>query len=238
MKILACSDIHSPIYYKDFLKSLERIEEKVDLVLLAGDVVERGTLKEELEEYRKIENSFFGKFSSPIIAVFGNTEFERYKENLKEDLKGIRFLDDNYVEIKVGEQNLLIYGTTGSLDEPTKWQKVNIPNIQQIYKIRVEKARKILKNYSGFKILLLHYSPTYKTLEGENPQFYPNLGSMEFENVILETKPSLVIHGHSHIGKKFCWIDTVPVFNVAFPLSRELVLIDTDKIRPGLQKFI
>jgi len=238
MRILACSDVHSPIYYEDFSKSLEKVNEKIDLILLAGDMVERDTLEKEIEEYEKVYNAFFGKFFSPIVAVFGNTEFEQYKESIKEKIKEIRFLDDSYIEIKVGNENVLIYGTTGSLDEPTKWQKANIPNITQIYKARIEKAKSVLKNYAGFKILLTHYSPTYKTLEGENPLFYQNLGSLEFENALLEVKPNLVVHGHSHKGTKFAWIDKIPVFNVAFPLNKDVVIIDTEKIKPGLQKFV
>jgi len=238
MKILACSDVHSPTFYKEFLRSLESFNDKVDLIILAGDMVERDVVEKEVEEYKKIYNSFFGKFFVPIVAVFGNTEFEEYRDRIKTEASGIKFLDDQYIELRIGEENVLIFGTTGSLDEPTKWQKSHVPNITQLYKSRVHKARSVLKNYKGFKILVTHYAPTYKTLEGENPFFYQSLGSVEMEMVILETKPNLVIHGHSHFGKKFAWIDTVPVFNVAFPVNKELVLIDTEKIKPGIQKFL
>jgi Icc-related predicted phosphoesterase len=238
MKILATSDIHSPIFYSEFLKSLEKIDEKIDLILLAGDIVERDSLEKEIEEYKKVANSFFGKFFVPIIAVFGNTEFDEYREKIKEEIKGVRFLDDEYIELQIGENKILIFGSTGSLDEPTRWQLANIPNIRQIYSYRIEKARTVLKNYIGYKILLTHYATTFKTLEGENPLFYSNLGSKDFEKVIEEVKPNLVIHGHSHKGSKFAWVDTVPIFNVAFPLNKEVVIIDTEKIKPGLQKFL
>jgi len=238
MRILACSDVHSPMFYQDFVKSIDSFRESIDLIILGGDMVDRNDIEKEIEEYKKIYNSFFGKFFVPIIAVFGNTEFEEYKERIKMEISGIRFLDDQYIEIKVGNENVLIFGSTGSLDEPTKWQRSHIPNITQVYRSRVEKARSVLKNYTGFKILVTHYAPTYKTLEGENPLFYQSLGSLEMEKVIIETKPNLVIHGHAHFGKKFAWIDTVPVFNVAFPVNKNVVLIDTDKIRPGLQKFV
>jgi len=240
MKILATSDVHSPIFYQDFVRAINSISEgeKIDLIILAGDMVERDLIDKEIEEYRKIYNSFFGKFFVPIVAVFGNTEFDEYRERIKNEINGIRFLDDQAFEIKIGNENVLIFGSTGSLDEPTKWQQSHIPNIRQIYKTRAEKARSYLKNYSGFKILLTHYAPTYKTLDGENPHAYPSLGSLEMEKIILETKPNLVIHGHVHHGTKFAWVDTVPVFNVTFPLSKNLVIIDTEKLKPGLQKFI
>ena len=48
-----------------------------------------------------------------------------------------------------------------------------------------------------------------------------------------------MITGHSHKGRKQAWIDTIPVFNVAFPLNKEIVLIDTEKdLKPGLEKFL
>ena len=237
MKILACSDVHSPIFYHEFLRSLESFSENVDLIIFAGDMVERDSVEREIEEYKKIYNSFFGKIFAQIVAVFGNTELEEYREMIKKEVSGIRFLDDQYIELKIGGEKVLIFGSTGSLDEPTKWQKSHVPNIKQIYKSRVEKVRSVFRNYEGFKILVTHYAPTYKTLEGENPLFYPNLGSVEMERVVLETKPNLVIHGHSHLGKKFAWLDTIPIFNVAFPANKSLVLIDTEKIKPGLQKF-
>ena len=89
------------------------------------------------------------------------------------------------------------------------------------------------------KILLIHYTPTYKILEGENPRIYPELGCKAYERIIIEQKPDLVLTGHSHKGRKQAWIDTVPVFNVAFPLNREIVVIDTEKdLKPGLEKFL
>jgi Icc-related predicted phosphoesterase len=212
--------------------------EKIDLIILAGDMVERDTLEKEIEEYKKIYNSFFGKFFVPIVAIFGNTEFEEYRERIKKEVSGIRFLDDQYIEMNVARENALIFGTTGSLDEPTRWQKSHVPNIQQIYKARIEKMKSCFRNYKGFKILVTHYAPTYKTLEGENPFFYKNLGSIEMEKAVLEAKPNLVIHGHAHLGLKFSWVDTIPIFNVAFPANKNLVLIDTERVKPGLQKFV
>ena len=51
-------------------------------------------------------------------------------------------------------------------------------------------------------------------------------------------KPDLVLHGHSHRGKKMVWVDSVPVFNVAFPFNKEIVIIDTNELKPGLTRYI
>ena len=238
MLIAAVSDVHSPIYYEDFVKALEDMHVKPDLFLLAGDMVERGSIEEELKEYRKVYNALFGKVSCPIIACFGNTEFTEYRERIKQEIKEVRFLDDQSVQLTISGTPIDIFGTTGSLDEPTRWQRLNIPNIMKIYQSRYQLADTHFKRYLGYKILLTHYAPTYKTLEGENPRFYTNLGSRVWENILIQRKVNLVIHGHSHRGSKFAWVDSVPVFNVAFPVNKKIVIIDTEKLKPGLQQFI
>ncbi|HKZ45541.1 MAG TPA: metallophosphoesterase, partial [archaeon] len=66
-----------------------------------------------------------------------------------------------------------------------------------------------------------------------------SLGSQVYEKVFWERKPDLVVHGHSHRGTKRAWVDTVPVFNVAMPLNREIVIIDTEKdLKPGIARFV
>jgi Icc-related predicted phosphoesterase len=235
MIIAATGDIHSPRYYEDFIRALERLKIKPNLFLLAGDMIDRG----RIEEYEKIYNALFGKITCPIVACFGNNEFAQFREELKQKYREIRFLDDQSIVFEVGKKTLGIFGTTGSLDQPTRWQKANIPNIEKIYHDRILIADKHLERMlTHFKIFLTHYSPTYKTLEGENPRFFANMGCQAFENVLIKRKPNLVIHGHSHKGQKMVWIDTVPVFNVALPLNKEIVIIDTDQLKPGITKFV
>ena len=216
MIIAATADIHSPRYYEDFLKALDELPENIDLFLIAGDMIER----REINEYEKIRNALFGKVNCPIIACFGNTEFGENEEEIKQMCREIRFLNDQAFTLEI-EGVIGIVGSRGCLEKPTRWQRANIPNIEKIYAHRLELVKLQLKKiiYTSFKILLMHYAPTYKTLEGENPMFYGSLGWNAFENVLIEMKPNLVIHGHSHKGKKFAWVDRVPVFNVSFPAN-------------------
>ena len=235
MIIAATSDVHTPRYYNEFVIALEQMTIKPDLMLLAGDMVHRG----EMVEYEKVYNALFGKASCPIIACFGNNEYQQLRDEVKQKFQEIRFLDDQSIMVDTGLMEIGIFGTTGSLETPTPWQKANIPDIEKIYQQRIELADKHLQRMKGmFTILLTHYSPTYRTLEGENPRFFSSMGNQIFENVINTRKPNLIIHGHSHRGTKQAWIGTVPVFNVAFPLNREIVVIDTDKLKPGIAKFI
>jgi Icc-related predicted phosphoesterase len=235
MLIAATGDVHSPRYYEEFVSALEKLQVKPDLMLLAGDMIERANVK----EFEKINNALFGKVECPIVACFGNNEWEECRKELKEKYKEIKFLDDESIILQIGMKSVGIFGSTGALDTPTKWQKAHVPNIENIYRRRYELADASLQRMGAdFKILLLHYAPTYKTLEGENPNFFSSMGSRFWENILISRKPNLVVHGHGHKGTKEAWIDTVPVINVALPLNHEIVVIDTEKLRPGLQKFV
>ncbi len=235
MIIAAVADVHSPIYFEEFVKAVDSMTSKPDLFIMAGDMIERGNL----DEFDKIYNTLFGKVECPIVAVFGNNEYEEIREEMKNRYKHIRFLDDQSIILEISGKTVGIFGSTGSLDEPTRWQKAHIPNVERLYQLRYQIAEKHLERMlTHIKILVTHYAPTYKTLEGENPRSYQNLGSKVWENLLIKYKPTLAIHGHSHRGSKFAWVDSVPVFNVAFPLNKRIVIIDTEKLKPGLLKFV
>ncbi len=236
MIIAATSDIHSPTYYENFVKAVDFMQVKPDLFLLAGDIVDRGNI----DEYQKILNALFGKINCPIIACFGNSEFGKENtDKIKEKYKQITFLEDETVIINVKDKNVGIVGTKGSLDRPTYWQSKNIPGIEEEYARRIEKVKQLMGELKcDFKIFLTHYAPTYKILEGENVNAYPELGSQEMEKALLQSKPNLVICGHAHKGKKQVWLDNIPVFNVGLMLNSKIVVIDTDKdLKFGLEKF-
>ncbi|MEM5777187.1 MAG: metallophosphoesterase [Candidatus Aenigmatarchaeota archaeon] len=237
MIIAATSDIHSPTYYEQFVRAIDFMSSRPDIFLLAGDIVDRG----KIEEYQKILNAMFGKVNCPIIACFGNSEFgKEYTDKIKEKYKQIIFLEDESITLDIDDKKIGIVGTKGSLDRPTFWQSRNIPGIEEEYAKRIEKMKQLLFELkTDIKILLTHYVPTYKILEGENINTYPELGSQETEKVILETKPNLVICGHAHKGKRQAWVDSIPIFNVGLVLNNKIVLIDIDKdLKYGLEKFI
>ncbi len=235
MLIAATADMHVPTYFDAFVDSLNKLEVKPDLFLLAGDLIERGMV----DWYEKLHQVLTEKIKCPMVACFGNNELipdNRIK--ISSMFKDVNFLDDEACMLKIGSETVSIIGTIGSLDNPTKWQLANILNIRKVYESRVELVDRLLTRLSSdLRIVLMHYSPTYKTLEGELPVAYGGLGSYRYENVLASRKPTLVIHGHAHKGTKIALVGGVPVFNVAFPLNEGIVLIDTDKLRFGLQKF-
>lgn len=236
MIIGATADLHLPNNYREFIAALDKVNYNFDLFLLAGDIING----KNVEDFERFYNSLFGKVECPIVMVFGNNEYTETRTYLKLKYQDIIFLEDESVILKIKDRIVGIFGSTGVLDKPTPWQLKNVPGIEEIYKARLERIKQGLnKLIVDYKILLLHYAPTYSTLEGEPPFSYPSLGSKKMENVIKETKPDLVIHGHSHKGKPFSLVHGVPVFNVAFPANNNrVVVINTEEVKPGLLKFI
>ncbi len=236
MIIAATSDVHAPRFYEEFVRAVDRITVNPDLFILAGDMIDRG----QADWYHRIYNAFFGRFKCPIIACFGNNEsIPDMKDEIKGKFKEIKFLDDEAIQFRFDYNLVSVVGSVGSLDIPTNWQRANMPDIEKLYKERVNTVDRLLhRMVSNIRILTTHYATTYKTLVGENSRVYGGLGSSMFESVLLNRKPTVAIHGHSHNGSKFAWVDHVPVFNVAFPLNKEIVIIDTDKLKPGLAKFV
>jgi Icc-related predicted phosphoesterase len=209
-----------------------------DLFLLGGDIYEyrNPEIYGLILDFIKLK-----KWVCPIIAVFGNREFDEDIDEIKKICKNkITFLDDESIELKVKNKKVGIVGTRGSLDFPTWWQSTHVPDIRKAYLERIKKCGELLENLKvDIKILLSHYAPTYKTLVGENPKIYSVLGSKKFENVLVKTKTSFAIHGHAHYGTALAFVDSIPIFNVSFTVNRKIVEIDTDNLpKTGLHKFV
>jgi len=215
-----------------------KIAKEPDLFLLAGDIYEY----RNPEIYGLILDFFkLKKWNCPIIAVFGNREFDEDIDEIRKICKNrIIFLDDESVELKIKNKKVGIVGTRGSLDIPTWWQSKHVPDIRKAYLERMKKCEKLLENLKvDIKILLSHYSPTYETLVGEDPRIYSSLGSKKFEDVLIKTKVNFAIHGHAHYGTPLAFVDSIPVFNVAFEVNKKIIEINTDNLpKAGLHKFV
>ena len=215
-----------------------KLAKEPDLFLLAGDIYEF----RNPEIYGLIIDFFkLKKWNCPIIAVFGNREFDEDLDEIKKICKNrITFLDDESFELKIKDKKVGIVGTRGSLDVPTWWQSTHVPDIRKAYLERIKKCEELLEKLKvDIKILLSHYAPTYKTLVGEDKKIYSSLGSRKFEDTLIKTKINFAVHGHAHYGTSLAFVDSIPVFNVAFNISRKIVEIDPYNLpKPGLHKFV
>ena len=221
-----------------FLEMIKKTK-KPDLFLLAGDIYEYRSpeIYGLIIDFLKLAG-----WECPIVAIFGNREFDEDKDEIRKVCKKrITFLEEQSIELKIKNKSIGIVGSEGSLDIPTWWQYKNIPGIKKGYEERREKVRGLLKNLkSDIKILLTHYAPTYKTLKGEDNRIYGGLGSKKYEEVLLGTKTTFAVHGHAEYGIPFAFVGSIPVFNVAFNANRKIVEIDPDnlpKSKEGLARF-
>jgi Icc-related predicted phosphoesterase len=240
MIIVATADIHSPVYYDLFVKSVNNLASQPDLFLIAGDLIDRKKTRETgpFKELRRVSNVLFGKVTCPIYACFGNNEFEQDWDKIRKQNTEITFLQDESKVVEIKGKKVGIVGSKGSLDRPTWWQRNNIPGITETYNDRVNKIDILLGRLNvDYKILLVHYPPTYEILAGENTISHPELASSSMEKVVIDNNLDLVLTGHAHRGKKETWLNGTPVLNVGLQLNNGLVIIDTEKLKPGLEKF-
>lgn len=232
IRVACVSDVHAPKNFEVFKEALKKLEaEEIDLFLFAGDMIYKGKI-DEIQKILALLESISIKF--PIYACFGNEEFDQLYDQLRKISEGkIVYLNDEAAIIQRKEYKIGIIGTKGSLAEPTSWQIKNIPKIREQYINRVSSIEKLVSfqftKEVNLRILLMHYAPTYLTLAGENKMFYSRLGDPSYEKIILNPsfKFDVVFHGHAHNGLKFVLLkNTVPIYNVAIPLRKEVTIIN------------
>ena len=240
MRIAATADLDAlQGNFETFWSALQKIENP-DLFLWAGDMCDFRKIDEYSTIMRYIEQK---KIKCPIVACFGNKEFDQDYDKIKKICGDkVMFLDDETLVTEINGKKIGIVGTKGCLDKPTFWQVRNIKNINEFYAKRFETVVQQLENLRKLVdvlILLIHYAPTHKTLKGEAPYIYGGLSYIKFEEAIKNIKPDIVIHGHAHSGIPFDFVDSIPIFNAAFPVNKKIVEINTEDLpKKGLRQFL
>lgn len=243
IKIVASADIHSPKYLDLFIKSMEQLKITPDLIILAGDLVD----KNNIPAFKQIYNYLIEKFSNkPVVSVFGNEEYRGYENKYRELYSRVKWLNDEYCIIKVSSIKIGLVGTRGALDKPTTWQLRNIPGIIDYYHKLPSRISSIIdelnKQNVDLVILVSHYGVTYENLEGEPREIWFYLASRKFEEIIVNKRIDLVIHGHLHNGlKDIVYIESTPVYNVSLPARGRVYCIEIGEIQRdktrGLEKW-
>ncbi|MDX1534095.1 MAG: metallophosphoesterase [Thermoplasmata archaeon] len=232
MRIMAVGDVHGEEHLAAVQASLAGGPE-ADLILLAGDISHRN----DVDLYGRVLEAFQEASEAPIVAVFGNHDYADSHAAYRMAYP-ITFLEEETKDLQVAGRRVRVIGSTGVLDRPTWWQRTNLPQIAAEYTRRLHVLDGLLEE-EGFRILLTHYAPTYRTLVGEGESYWDQLGSKRMESVLLRHRPELVIHGHAHLGVPYAELQTgqttlttfdrgrtIPVHNVAFPVRKELTLLE------------
>ncbi|MEM1685699.1 MAG: metallophosphoesterase [Acidilobaceae archaeon] len=232
--LYAVSDIHSPRFLQLFRQSLRNLDVEPCIFILAGDIIDKG----RVEMMKPVVEELASKWSTPIIAVFGNEEYHSVRDRLRREYSNIIWLDDSLSILKCSNIKVAVIGTQGAIDRLTKWQSANMPWLEEEYKRRPEVVANLIseaRRDADIVILVSHYALTSENLKGEDPKIWPEMFSKKMEKVLVESRPNIAIHGHSHLGRQYVMVKGVPVYNVALPLTRNITKI---KLPISLKSFI
>ena len=224
IRIAAMADIHcSKTSQGAFQWLFSYIAENADVLVLAGDLTDYGSLEEAKVLAREITSA--GRL--PTVAVLGNHDFEAGEEaELTKVLvdAGVNMLDGETFETH-GVGFAGVKGFAGGFGRGVlgAWGEKAVKDFVQeaiAESLKLESALARLRTPN--RIAVLHYSPIRATVEGEPLEIFPYLGCSRLEEPIGRYPVTAVFHGHAHNGCPEGHTATgVPVYNVATPLLRK-----------------
>lgn len=226
IRIAAVGDLHCRVgRHGNYRKLVEAVnEQQCDALVLPGDLTDHG----HIDEAKLLAEALAG-VRCPKIGVLGNHDYESGKADeicsiLAEG--GIQILDGDHYELKghlVGFAGAKGFG--GGFDRATL-QGFGEEGIKGFVYEAVREALKLesalLQIDAPIKIAITHYSPVRGTVQGENPEIMPFLGSSRLADPIDSYGATVCFHGHAHYGTPEARTHGgVPVYNVALPLLRK-----------------
>lgn len=222
VRVAAVGDIHvKDTGAGEWQGLFRRIGEEADVLVLCGDVTNRGTVKEA-----EVLASELSALRIPVLAVLGNHDHESGEgEGVSDTLcrAGVHMLEDAPCEIGgVGFAGVKGFagGFGRSMLEPFGEELIKTFVYEAIKDaLRLETSLATLGTER--KVGVLHYAPIAATVVGEPEQIFPFLGSTRFEEPMCRFGVAAVVHGHAHRGTHQGATGTgIPVYNVAYPLMQ------------------
>ena len=239
VRIAAAGDIHASGRTRPQIEEAFRhVSGHADLILLAGDLTAHG----EPEESQVVANAARG-LDIPVYAVLGNHDYhaDRVREvtSTLEDA-GIAVLERSSTVIDVAGTQVGLVGAKGFVGgfPGSTLPDFGEPLLREVY---AEAGKDVAALEEGLaeveglplRVVLLHYSPTMSTLQGEPESIWTFLGTNRLDGPIQKHKPDLVLHGHAHQGTFAGAIGAVPVYNVAVHvMRRDFFVFDLDSDAP------
>jgi Icc-related predicted phosphoesterase len=224
VRIAAVGDLHCTKGSPGAFQALfSRIAENADVLVMCGDLTDRGLADEARVLAKELQ-----AVKMPKIAVLGNHDFESDAAGDVTEIlaqAGVAVLDGTAIEVSgvgfagvkgfaggFGERVLQAWG-----EEPIKaFVRASVDEM-----LKLESALARLRTLG--RVVLLHYAPVLDTVDGEPREIYPFLGSSRLEEPLNRHAASVVFHGHAHRGRpEGKTSGGVPVYNVALPLLQRL----------------
>jgi uncharacterized protein len=235
VRLAAAGDIHCTEENRaQVAAAFEEIRREADLVLLAGDLTTHG----EPEQATVLADIVRG-YQLPVFAVLGNHDWHADQAaavNGELVAGGVRVLDRDSAVAEVGGLRVGIAGTKGFIGGFPDAQLPDFgePLLRRVYAETTREVEALDRGLQAIadcdlRVVLLHYSPTTTTLDGERQTIWAFLGSDRLADPIRQHKPHLVVHGHGHAGTFEGFVGAVPVFNVAVPvMGRDFFVFELD----------
>ena len=228
IRIAAAGDVH---FGRDgdrerAREAFDGLAGRVDVILLAGDLTTHGE-----PEQAAIVADAVRELEIPVLTVLGNHDHHSARADevtavLEE--AGIVVLDRSHHVLEVCGAEVAVVGSKGFAGG---FAGSHIPDFGEplLRRIYAETTAEVAALEAGlravdmcpFRIVLLHYSPSGDTLEGERHDIWTFLGTDRLAAPILEHNPDLVLHGHAHAGTFEGRVGEVPVYNVSIPVMGE-----------------
>jgi Icc-related predicted phosphoesterase len=224
LRVAAAGDVHIRDSNRDEIAAAFRaLEGDVDLILVAGDLTTHGE-PAQAELFAEVCRPL----SVPVVVVLGNHDWhaDRVAE-VRAALEGagVTVLEREWTVLELGGTEVGIVGLKGFVGG---FAGSNLPDfgerqLRDVYATTTADVDALAEGLRAIsmcpcRIVLLHYSPTVETLEGEPEGIWAFLGSDRLAAPILEHAPDLVLHGHAHAGRFEGRVGESPVYNVSVPV--------------------
>jgi Icc-related predicted phosphoesterase len=187
-----------------------------DVLLLAGDLTDSGTLEELavlLGELRSV--------SIPIVTVLGDQDYAGGRARVfAETLRraGVHHLEGASAHIG----NVTFVGALGAEGGFSRTPKRRLSYAERQLAPRLRHYLSTAGE-TDRRVVLLHYAPIEATLQGEQPEHFHLLGSSTMADAIDDVGADLILHAHAcHGAPEGQTTGGVPVYNVALSLLKRL----------------
>jgi Icc-related predicted phosphoesterase len=241
IRVAAVGDVHYDRNSRGRLRAyFEALGEKADLLLIAGDLTNSGTLDEAAALAEDLQAS-----PVPVVSVLGNHDYHsdqdrQIREMLQE--RGVATLEGQTRVLEIGGHRVGIVGLKGFGGGfgGACVTEFGEPETKAFARHAREQAERLSQGLASldtdFKFVLLHYSPIDATLLGEKREIYPFLGSYLLADAVDAVGADCVFHGHAHHGtERGNTVGGVPVRNVAQMVIRHAYNVYTFRYQEGLQ---
>ncbi len=228
-RIAAVGDVHMADDLRGrYAPALATLAGRADLLLVAGDLTQHGTLDEGAAFAEEFATS-----DIPVVAVLGNHD---HHSGVEAEIRGL--IERSGITVLEGEGRVIdtaagrigVAGAKGFCLGFTGRCAANFGETQMkaFTQHGIDSAGLLRRGFDqldahqpkpDLRIALTHFAPTTTTLEGEPPEIWPFLGNHLLGEVIDDAGADFAVHGHAHAGTEHgCTEGGIQVRNVAQPV--------------------